>query len=434
MYRDDNCSRHHDDPYMDGFLFSRQRRRPSNALLLKWYILMPAQQQHLYATILLLLSSWLFFVVPYCTAFVSLHQPISHSMTRNAVRNTRANYDDTFFEYESVDDSAKYYSDAATQRRDGEEKLYGKDLESIILPVAASETNAMADSQPIMMFPSERTCLKFLHACVTTKNVTNAILFLDRLLFLQISLSTPITAKSTYPDESQTDGAITKVTPRIWAVILKVCAVAGDHKMAYELLCRMGQYNQSPNVRHCTAYIKALIVANKLNMAARFLSVMAQTSDYPETCTMTPDMDDSNIFENLHILESPDMIAIKTVLHGCVEANNYLLARDVCDHIKNGTYGDMVQIDEKCYNMLLATCPDAITANEILREIRLTRRHRFGVVRPSAITYTKAIAACRKSRNVEHAKAFLTMARNDGIPPDSFMYSSGMFNYFDSVR
>jgi hypothetical protein len=129
---------------------------------------------------------------------------------------------------------------------------------------------------------------------------------------------------------------------------------------------------------------------------------------------------------NLTIDGLPDIIAIKTVLKGCTLVGNYTLARHVCDNVKSGFYGNGLLLDEQCYNMLLSTCTNSTTAKDILREIRLTRRNRWGVVRASAITYTKAIAVCRKSLDVVSARSFLSMARNDGIQPDSFMYSSGV--------
>lgn len=265
------------------------------------------------------------------------------------------------------------------------------------------------------VIPSERVCMAMLELCVMTKNVTNAMSFAELLL--------PTTApKLDVPAEAQPKiGEIyaapkSYMTPRLWAILLKVCVVARDHKMAYQVLHIMGQYNQMPNVRHCTAYLKVLVESNELELSAQFLAYMSGGTS----------SNVNNRFRNLTIDGLPDMIAVKTVLNGCTLFGNYTLARQICDNVKSGFYGDDVQMDEQCFNMLLSTCPNSTIAKEILREIRLTRRHRWGVVRASAITYTKAIAVCRKSLDVDSAQSFLSLARNDGIPPDSFMYSSGM--------
>lgn len=53
----------------------------------------------------------------------------------------------------------------------------------------------------------------------------------------------------------------------------------------------------------------------------------------------------------------------------------------------------------------------------------------MGVVRPSNITYARAIAVCRKADipDVETARFFLSSARNDGVEPTVFMYTAAIW-------
>ena len=53
----------------------------------------------------------------------------------------------------------------------------------------------------------------------------------------------------------------------------------------------------------------------------------------------------------------------------------------------------------------------------------------MGVVRPSNITYARAIACCRKADvpDVDTARFFLSSARNDGVEPTVFMYTAAIW-------
>lgn len=59
--------------------------------------------------------------------------------------------------------------------------------------------------------------------------------------------------------------------------------------------------------------------------------------------------------------------------------------------------------------------------------MHVSRRHRYGIVTPTAITYTNAIRACRKDGNVGMARSFLECARTDGIEPNIYMYSAAIW-------
>lgn len=62
--------------------------------------------------------------------------------------------------------------------------------------------------------------------------------------------------------------------------------------------------------------------------------------------------------------------------------------------------------------------------------MQLSRRYRVGVVRPSSITYARAIAVCRRAEapDVESARFFLASARKDpSIEPTVFMFSAAIW-------
>ncbi len=59
--------------------------------------------------------------------------------------------------------------------------------------------------------------------------------------------------------------------------------------------------------------------------------------------------------------------------------------------------------------------------------MRMSRRHRYGAVPPTSITYTHAISACRRNSDIESALFFLELARNDGIAPNVYMYSAAIW-------
>lgn len=254
--------------------------------------------------------------------------------------------------------------------------------------------------------PSARMLIAVFHVCAVTKNVDKAISFLDTLL-----------SRDSYGNSTRPF----RMTPRLWAAVLKVCALAGDHEQARTILERMSTEGLCPNVRHCTAYLKAMVVDKKAQVAASFLEHMAEVGFGTRT-----NSDDTLLFPRIQV-PSPDMIAVKTCLVGCASIGNFTLARRILTQVKNGFYGEKVQheLDEQCYNIALSACNDPESAKELVREMRLTRRYRVGVIPPSKATFTRAITVCRKARNVESARFFLSGARNDGVDPDAFMYSAG---------
>ena len=61
--------------------------------------------------------------------------------------------------------------------------------------------------------------------------------------------------------------------------------------------------------------------------------------------------------------------------------------------------------------------------------MRLSRRHRYGAVPPTNVTYAHAINACQKADipDLKTALLLLEWSRDDAIPPSIFMYSSAIW-------
>jgi pentatricopeptide repeat protein len=156
---------------------------------------------------------------------------------------------------------------------------------------------------------------------------------------------------------------------------------------------------------------------------------------------------------NLTIPSAPlDLLAINIVLAACAKARNYGDARQILEQIKAGHYAGIESPDVFSYNTLLSACADPVQAKAIVKEVcvcdtclygsvfftiltcyryimqmRMSRRHRYGAVPPTSITYTHAISACRRNSDIESALFFLELARNDGIAPNVYMYSAAIW-------
>jgi len=256
----------------------------------------------------------------------------------------------------------------------------------------------LSEMQEQGLSPTARTYMALFQVCSSTANVSQAIAMLRDLLL---------------------PGSPVTVTPRIWGAALQVCAVIGDHASARTILSLMQENSHPANVRHCTAYLKALAASRQDRAALDFLDFMV-ASQHGDNANSTP-----SPWHGLSV-EPPDRIALQAVLTACAATENYIKSRWLLERIKNGDYGD-VQVDEKCYNLVLASCRDPADAKVLVREMRLTRRHREGVVPPSQITYTRAITVCRKAADMPSALSFLNRSRDDAIVPDVYMYSAAIW-------
>eukprot|EP00977_Amphora_coffeiformis_P023497 scaffold13479_cov166-Amphora_coffeaeformis.AAC.9 len=92
--------------------------------------------------------------------------------------------------------------------------------------------------------------------------------------------------------------------------------------------------------------------------------------------------------------------------------------------MKSREYGENVKPNEQAYNLVLSTCRSPQRALEIVREMRLTRRHRTGVIAPSLRTYSRAIAVCRRAGDLKIALTLLERVKDDGLVPDVYVYSA----------
>ena len=206
---------------------------------------------------------------------------------------------------------------------------------------------------------------------------------------------------------------------RLWAKILQSLASNGYYEETFAILIEMGQdFQITPNVRHCTLHLKALSLAGMQSQAVSFLEYMAGFHK------------DEESLQGLRV-PAPDEIAVLTVLSSCANTNNYELTQHVFQGVKQGVFGDSVKLNEQMYNCLLSTCTEPAEARALIREMRLTRRRRRGVIPPSLLSYTKAMVVCRKAHDLLTALALLEGSKHDGLTPDTYLYSAAIWTAAD---
>jgi pentatricopeptide repeat domain-containing protein 1 len=202
----------------------------------------------------------------------------------------------------------------------------------------------------------------------------------------------------------------------LWGALLQVCASAANDEEALKIMKDMRDKEVMLNVLHCTSYLNALARNDRIETAIDFLHFMANSPKSSQTASF------GGIFVDL-----PDMICIRAVLRACTENESYQTALSLFDDIRNGCFGPNVALDETCYNILLAACPNADETKKLIREMNLSRRHRKGAIPPSKVSYTRAISVCRKSKDVDSALYFLKHAQDNGVPPDLQMYTAAIW-------
>jgi hypothetical protein len=135
---------------------------------------------------------------------------------------------------------------------------------------------------------------------------------------------------------------------------------------------------------------------------------------------------------------TPDIYAVVTVMKSCSSSsssrnnNNFALVQTILHAIKEGRVP--IPLTEEHYHILLTACTDPAVAKEIIQEMRFSRRHRQGAIPPSLISYTKALVVCRKAKDLTTARSLLTTARNDGMIPDVFMYTTAIWTAAGAQR
>lgn len=197
---------------------------------------------------------------------------------------------------------------------------------------------------------------------------------------------------------------------RLWGTILQAFSTAKDISGARNVLRLMNEEGFRPNCRHCTIFIKTLSTLRKDELAVQFLN---QMSGLP--CSVED-------FEELET-SPPDTITVLAILSAVAAKGNYNRANEVLQRMKAREYGD-IPPSERAYNLVISSCQSPIRAKELVREMRLTRRHRTGVVAPSLQTYSRAITVCRRQGDLEIALSFLDGVKDDGFQPDVYVYSA----------
>ncbi len=232
-----------------------------------------------------------------------------------------------------------------------------------------------------------------------------------------------------------------EVSPAILGTALGSCAKTGTREDAISILIQMQIQKVPINIIHVSALLSTCARDGRDDIALELLECFRQEkpfylSEY-----------------NLTIPSAPlDLLAINIVLAACAKARNYGDARQILEQIKAGHYAGIESPDVFSYNTLLSACADPVQAKAIVKEVcvcdtclygsvfftiltcyryimqmRMSRRHRYGAVPPTSITYTHAISACRRNSDIESALFFLELARNDGIAPNVYMYSAAIW-------
>jgi pentatricopeptide repeat domain-containing protein 1 len=202
------------------------------------------------------------------------------------------------------------------------------------------------------------------------------------------------------------------VSSKIWNALLQVCVEAKDLDTATRLM----QNEIIPsNIFHATTYLHCLLALNRHEDAVSYLLQIAKLGP------------------------PPDDYAVVTVMKSCSSSssnnqndNGFALAQKILHAIKTGQIP--IALTEEHYNILLTACTSPAMAKEIIQEMRFSRRHRTGAIPPSMISYTKALVVCRKAKDLTMARSLLTTARNDGLFPDVFMYTTAIWTAAGAQR
>lgn len=200
-----------------------------------------------------------------------------------------------------------------------------------------------------------------------------------------------------------------RLTSRLWSSALQSFASSRDYNSAGKALLQMTELGCNPNVRHYNSYLKALSPDTK-----RMLQVLCHMGGRP--------CDELVGLKNVPPTP-PDLIAAKTVLHACSACGDNETARQLLNFVKSKEISG-IQLDEGCYNLVLSTLHDPEVAKAIVKEMRLSRRHRIGAIPPSLVSYTQAVTVCRRASDLQAAFDFLTLAKVDGLKPDVVLYTA----------
>ena len=254
--------------------------------------------------------------------------------------------------------------------------------------------------------PTEQTYASLLHACGKSGQVKLALSLLN---------------------EMKNNPSVANPDAKVWGAVLQVLASAGDYKKAMKIMREMVLTHAiSPNVLHCNALLASLSKARKDDVALDLLGNMINGT-LPEFIAVN-----ATIALDTITMARPDLVSVNTVLAACARKGNFVGASEILGLLKrNEICGDKwpIRPDTITYNTLLSACRRPEDAEEILDEMRLSRRERYSRVKPTSVTYVNGITVCRKADppDLPRARKFLESAIREGIKPNVYMYSAAIW-------
>jgi pentatricopeptide repeat protein len=263
--------------------------------------------------------------------------------------------------------------------------------------------------------PDERSYAHVMHACAQSGQVRIALSLLEELSSSSSSSTTTSTRN-----------------PQIYGAALNACAKANSVKDALVVLKHMQDRSIPINTVHIGALLSALANCGDDQSALTILRNFQNGT----SATLVLEHDDDNYEEQLSVCLQPvtlDLVAINTILAACSKADNFQKANEILQQLKSGEchFGEglLLAPDVISYNTVLSACSNALEAKQLVKEMRASRRWRYGVVLPTTITYTHAISACKGSQSDEGTavRFFLDLAHEDGLDPNVYMYSAAIW-------
>lgn len=217
---------------------------------------------------------------------------------------------------------------------------------------------------------------------------------------------------------------------RIWATALNACAVEGDFCQALKFIEEMSGMC-TPNLRHCTALLKALSGAKELDQGQ--LAMIA----------LDAMMGNETALLKIHygkvehrVLLPPtdlDIVALNTILSIIVKAGNFGEAQNLFDRIQSGEFSDsngtILFPDRITYHNLLAGSNDPEIAIRMVKGMRLSRRNRHGAIPPNSVTYAHAVSVCQRAKtpDMKTVNQLMKWAKIDQVKHTVFMYASAIW-------
>ena len=191
-------------------------------------------------------------------------------------------------------------------------------------------------------------------------------------------------AMSIFDEMKQT--SYVELKSKLYKPLLKACATAKKATVAEKLIEQMKDGGVKVTTEHMNIF---LLTLSKCKLHTRALEVLQEMIELQE----------------IEQSAAPDIVTFNTVLSACANADEYEAARILLDDMRDGIYliaddisNELIEVrpDVISYNTVIS-CADPIGAFELINEMRLTRRNRIGVIYPNSISYTNAIARCRKA-------------------------------------